>query len=329
MKNPSRLPAISAALGMLLLILDSKTALHAAQDGAVLCLRTVVPALFPFFVLSTLLTCSVRTETAGWLRPLESATGIPRGAGSILLAGHLGGYPIGAKCIGEACQQGRISRQDAARMMAFCNNAGPAFIFGIAGPMFSEKWAGLALWGIQILSSLTVGAILPGKSSEGFRNAKTDPITATDAVNRATKAMAAVCSWVLLFRVILAILDRWLLWILPAEVSITVSGLLELTNGCCSLGMIRDPSSRFVLCAGILAFGGLCVGMQTTSVASGVSLKWYLPGKLLQTALAVSMALAMTETPYVLGAIAVVVPLLIFCSEKAKNRCRISRRIGV
>lgn len=329
MKNTGRLPAIGAALGMFLLILDSKTALHGAQDGLQLCLRTVVPALFPFFVFSALLTGSMGTMTTGWLRPLERWAGIPKGAGPVLLAGYLGGYPIGAKCIGAANRQGRIRNQDAARMMAFCNNAGPSFIFGIAAAMFAEKWVGPALWGIQIVSSLAVGAIIPGKSTESFLNTKSRPITIPAAVHDSAKAMAGVCSWVLLFRVTLAFLDRWFLWILPKQVSIIITGILELANGCCCLDQIPDPGMRFVICTGILTFGGLCVGMQTASAADGVPLKWYLPGKLLQTALSVSLALAMTKRKYVWVILAIMIPFLVFCSEKAKIRGRISERVGV
>ena len=42
---------IAASMGMLVLILDGKTALEGARQGIELCLRTVVPSLFPFFLL--------------------------------------------------------------------------------------------------------------------------------------------------------------------------------------------------------------------------------------------------------------------------------------
>ena len=40
------------SLGMLALILDGRTAIEGARQGIGLCLRTVIPSLFPFFVLS-------------------------------------------------------------------------------------------------------------------------------------------------------------------------------------------------------------------------------------------------------------------------------------
>ena len=55
MTQRRRLTGIFSALGFLMLILDSKTAISGAADGVELCLRTVIPALFPFFVVSSVL----------------------------------------------------------------------------------------------------------------------------------------------------------------------------------------------------------------------------------------------------------------------------------
>ena len=52
--------------------------------------------------------------------------------------------------------------------------------------------------------------------------------------------MATVCGWVELFRVLLAFLKRWIFWILPAAVHVAVTGILELSNGCCELLSVAD-----------------------------------------------------------------------------------------
>ena len=51
--------SLALILGMLLLILDSGTALEGAKEGLVLCVSSVIPALLPFWVLSSLLTGSL------------------------------------------------------------------------------------------------------------------------------------------------------------------------------------------------------------------------------------------------------------------------------
>ena len=93
---------IVAAIGISLLILDSKTALAGAQSGVELCIRTVIPSLFPFFLFSILLTTSLMGRRIRILRPLCRLCRIPEGAESILIAGCLGGYPVGAQCVSQA-----------------------------------------------------------------------------------------------------------------------------------------------------------------------------------------------------------------------------------
>lgn len=260
------------AMGMLVLILDGRTALSGAAEGVALCLGTLIPSLFPFFVLSAMLTSTLP-------------------GGGLVLAGILGGYPVGAGNVARAYHGGRISKEDAEVMAVVCNCAGPSFLFGVAAPILEAPGAGFVLWGIYLLSVLALRAVLPK-----MKTVSTPPksISLQQAVRDALGAMAGVCGWVVLFRVVLAVLDRWVLWLLPDWGRVMVCGLLELTNGCLALGQV-EPGLRFVLAAGMVSFGGLCVMLQTASVARGISLGLYFPGKVFQCA--VSMLLASLLTP--------------------------------
>ena len=273
---------IGASLGMLILILDGKTALEGARQGVELCLRTVIPSLFPFFLLSILLTGSFMGLRLSLLRPAGRLFSLPQGAESILISAFLGGYPVGAQCLAEASRAGQLERRDTERLLAFCNNAGPAFLFGMVASMFPRQWMAWALWGIHIVSAWMVSALLPGGGNTARLDGKASPSLSSAMVSAVT-VMSQVCGWVVLFRVVIAFLHRWALWLLPTAAQVAVTGLLELSNGCCDLAAIEDVSLRFVVCSGILAFGGLCVTMQTISVTRGLSLKHYFLGKGLQT----------------------------------------------
>lgn len=272
-----------AALGILILILDGKTALSGAQTGIDLCIKTVIPSLFPFFLLSILLTGTLSGISLPILRPLGRLCSIPKGTEAILLTGFLGGYPAGAQAISSAYRTGQIRKEDADRMLAFCNNAGPAFLFGMVSGMFSNKAAVFQLWGIHIASALLTALLLPVSCSRTGKPGAGNATTLVGAMRTAISVMATVCGWVILFRVLLAFLDRWLLWLLPTALQVTLSGLLELSNGCCELYRISDPDLRFVVCSGLLAWGGFCVTLQTSSAAEGLSMISYLKGKCLQT----------------------------------------------
>ncbi len=281
---------VLAGLALMLLILDAKTALSGAKDGISLCIYTVIPSLFPFFILSSMLTSSFTGKRIPIISPISRLCGIPDGAESLLVLGILGGYPVGAQAIADAYEQGQIKKTAAHRLLGFCSNAGPAFLFGMAGTLFSSAIIPWALWLIHILSALAVGVILPEKNCDTCQLRKSAPLTLPQAMERSIHIMATVCGWVVIFRVILAVLNRWVFWFLPLEGQILLSGLLELSNGCVALHSLQADGSRFVLCACILAIGGLCVGMQTVSVTAVVGTGLYFPGKILQCLISVLIA---------------------------------------
>lgn len=282
---------IVASIAMLTLILDSQTALAGAKSGMDMCLRSVIPSLFPFFVLSILLTSGLTGRNLPILRPLATLTGIPIGSESILLTGLLGGYPVGAQAVSSAYSRGAISENEAQRMMVFCNNAGPAFIFGMTASLLPSPGHAWLLWLIQIFSALLTGLLLPGRVSRRINQPTVKQPTVTQALTAALRIMATVCGWVVLFRTVLAFGQHWLFWLLPAWLQALLTGLLELANGCFSLIIVDNIGLRFLLCAGMLSFGGLCVWLQTVSVSGHVPMRFYIPGKLLQSAIAVTLAL--------------------------------------
>ena len=275
--------AFLASAGMVLLILDSRTAMDSAAAGLWLCICSVIPALFPF-----LLCASVLNDTL-WGCPLPlpnylmQRLGIPDGAQCLLIPAFLGGYPAGAQAIGETYRRGLLDKASAEHLLTFCNNAGPAFLFGITASAFPEKKMVWLLWGIHILSALAAGMLDRSEECGSISlPAVSTPLPKQLSVT--VKTMAMICGWVLLFRVILGFLDRWALWILPGQVRPLLWGMLELSNGCLRLSQITSIPMRFICCSAILSLGGLCVLMQTASVTQGLSLKRCLKGKLTQTA---------------------------------------------
>lgn len=292
MKKQSCAVLLGAAFGMLILILDGKTAMAGAAEGLELCIRTLIPSLFPFFFLSSLLTSSLGGQNIPFLRPLGKLCHTPVGSESFLAVGFLGGYPVGAQNVAEAYRSGLLSRADASRMIAFCSNAGPSFLFGILSSLFSEFWMPWLLWVVHILSALIVGTIIPNGPSFSFAAKTTGHRSVTEALESSIKAMALVCGWVILFRMLLTFLNRWVLWIVPSAAQIMLSGILELSNGCILLSALPFEGLRFLIAAAVLGFGGICVAMQTASVVGDIPMTYYFPGKLLQGCISFLMASA-------------------------------------
>lgn len=281
---------ITAACWMLVMIFDTRTAILSAREGVALCLRTVIPSLFPFFILSGIISASLLGLYLRPLQPLGRLCKIPKGAESLLILGLLTGYPIGAQLITQIYREGKLSSKTARRMLGFCNNAGPAFLFGMLAPLFSDSKAVWALWGIHILSALLTGWLLPGKETDSTLLTPGRTISFVESLQNGIKAMASVCGWVVIFRVLLGFCNRWFLWLFPVPVQVLISGILELANGCVLLQSIPSEGLRFILAGTMLSFGGLCVGMQTLSVTEGLGTGWYFPGKVVQTVLTILLS---------------------------------------
>ena len=107
-----------------------------AAKALTLCAGTVIPALFPFMVITGLL---VRLGFGQWLAPdmaglMASLFRLPGCAGSALLLGLVGGYPIGARTAAELYTSGDLTRQEAERLLTFCNKTRPPRHF-LSGPL--------------------------------------------------------------------------------------------------------------------------------------------------------------------------------------------------
>lgn len=305
-----------SATGILILILDGKTALSGAAEGIELCLRTVIPALFPFMILSSVfLSCATAFP---WKDTVFSTVfRFPPGAGFLALPCFLGGYPVGAQSVCKAYLEGRLQKEAAQRLLAFSNNTGPSFVFGVVGQMFPKPWFPWALWGIHIAGALAAAHCVSNVDTAQHSGRQPSQPNG-DLMVEAVRTMGVICGWVILFRVVIAFLDRWFLWLLPESARIVLIGLLELSNGCCELPKIQDIRVRFILCSGMLAAGGLCVTAQTASVTKGLSLRYYFFGKIIQILVSLMISYSiMYQT---------MLPLLFLLFLLLLNSCRTGKK---
>ena len=308
---------LTGSLCMMFLILDGRTALDSARQGIQFCMQTVIPSLLPFFFLMGLAVGLFGGTELKFLRPISKFCSLPRGGTAYLIPGFLGGYPMGARAIGEGVSKGQLSRRDGGRMLLFCCNAGPAFLFGILGPMFPSPWMGWALWGIHIFSALLIGASLPGRS-DGQAQSEQKPVHPAQAMGDAVRAMGLVCGWVICFRILSGFLESWFLQALPLCWRLLLSGALELTNGCRLLPLVESVPARFILASGLLGFGGICVAMQTSSVLKELPMRNYMIGKLLHGIISMLFAAAVMYGLWYLIPAVFCIP--IYCKLKRNSR---------
>lgn len=281
---------LSATFFLLLLILNTSVAMQGASDGIELCINAVLPSLFPFFILSAYLNRALLGSSIPGVHRIASSLNIPKGGDAFLLLGLIGGYPVGAQLLSQAYAQHQISRKTGNILLGYCSNAGPAFIFGMAGAFFSSKTIVFVLWGIHLISALITGYLLPRPQIESTNLNDNTSITVATALRLGLNICATTCGWIIVFRIILAYINFWFFDSIGGILFVIVSGIFELSNGCLLLEQISSEAIRFILFSSFLSFGGICVIMQTVSVTEHLGLGLYIPGKMLQTAISTTMA---------------------------------------
>ena len=303
MKLRKLAPPGALLLCLLALLLFPQDTAQSARDALALCAQTVIPSLFPFFVLSSLLiACGASALLSALLAPLMRPLFGLSGAGAAALAlGLCGGYPVGARTAAELVESGALSREEGERLLIFCNNAGPGFLLGICGgAVFASPRAGAALYLIHVASALFTGILLTRRLpplsapfSAGAAPHRTVSLSAAlpAAVQGALAGILNVCAFVVFFtvctRLLLRALPESFVFSLPCALLI---GFFELTSGVTALPPTR---AGFLACAALLAWGGLSVHCQTLSAlsASALSARYYLRAKAAQALLSVILSL--------------------------------------
>ena len=107
----SRLTAIALLCAAIALIAAPGEAMEGAKSGLSLCFNVIVPSLFPFFILSSLVVDLGFAARLGRLmepimRPLFRVSG---SCASAVALGFIGGYPVGARTALQLYQQGLCS----------------------------------------------------------------------------------------------------------------------------------------------------------------------------------------------------------------------------
>ena len=289
------IPLLAALAAALLLTLRPQAAAEGVRAGLTLCAGTVVPSLFPFFVVITLLLQLGLADRLQWVfGPVMGPLFHMRGACALpLLAGLLGGYPSGARTAAGMYQQGRLTRQEAEVLLGFCDNCGPGFLLGYAGTavLGGGGW-GAALCGVHVLSALVAGWIVcrvrrdrgtPRALPQGGAASSSPAQALTEAVRSALASTLNVCAFVVLFQTVVALLPGALPWY--------GRGALELVTG---LSAVAAGREGFVAAAALTGWGGLSVHCQALALAApeGLSFRAHWWGKALQAGLSALLAAA-------------------------------------
>lgn len=288
--------SVLAALGALFVLMTaSGTVLESCRYGLRLCVELILPSLFPFFVVSGVLS---RLGFPRWLgaklAPLARRLFHVSGPGATALAiGLCGGYPMGAAYLAELLREGTVEEQECSRLLAFCNNSGPAFFLGsIGGGVFHSARLGLLLYGVHAAAAVLTGLLLRGpdvRSVEAPVGQASPPSSfssaLTESVNQAVTALLSVCGFVVCFTVFTGLLDAngfldaagtaltALFPVEPQAVRALLTGFFEIGGGIGALRGLPPTAGSLALASALVGWGGLSVHFQTFSLFAEADVK--------------------------------------------------------
>lgn len=284
------------------LLLDPACAVDASRAGLMLWFHTLVPTLLPFLILSNLLIAidGISYLTRFLYPVFHRIFGCSRNGCFCIASGFLCGYPVGAKLAGDLTREGRITVEEGNYLLAFCNNASPAFLIGYCLTNSLKRPDLLVLTLLLVYGAPLLLALFLRRKRD-FSDTHIEKETSRSQISfkivdvcmmNGLESILKLGCYIILFSM-LARLVTGLPFPFP-HLTYGSTGLLEMTNG---IALVTADMSLpilqrylFVLC--FLSFGGLSGAAQTESMIldSGLSFPAYLKAKLMTAALVVCLA---------------------------------------
>ncbi len=150
-KKLSVYAAAAIAIAAVILILPEKC-LRLSLNGLTLWFSKMIPALFPFMVLSgIMIRMKLVDPCVKFLMPvLGRLFNIGSGCVYGMVIGFLCGFPMGAHTAAQLYENKMISKREASFLLAFCNNIGPVYFLSFALPMALPVSGMDSSWGIYL-----------------------------------------------------------------------------------------------------------------------------------------------------------------------------------
>lgn len=226
-------------------------------DGVTVWAYNVLPALFPFMVMTTL---TLKLQTKSKRSFTKSIFGIS--CDNVFLTSILCGYPVGAKAIADSNASSDVSTA----MCSFCSTAGPIFMIATVGAKLLQNTAAtLILITVHIASAILNGLLYRKKLRE-FDVEYNAEFTARDIGDTVTNSAISVISVGGLIALFYMLTDM-IKSLLPSHIADSLAtsfviGLFEMTNGIFGVCKLTDVATATVLCSALLSFGGLSIFAQ-------------------------------------------------------------------
>lgn len=275
---------------IILLFIDRTAAIHQCLLALEQWYETMIPALFPMMLLSSIVVDTGFAVKIGRLcnKTLFRFLRISDSGCYCLITGFLFGFPMGAKTTSDMLLKKRISAKEAEYLLSFINCIGPMYTINFIHTLFPqhELWKLLTgIYGMPLLYGTIIRCTLYRKnhfSSTKCADSQVSdfPDALYESVPKCGRSILLLGGYMILFQISFVTLNHFL-----SSLNLVTNAfypLLEITGGFFKLP--ADTSLSAILF--YTTFGGSCCLLQTYSFLrpADISVKKYVIHK---TALAI------------------------------------------
>ncbi|MBQ7880373.1 MAG: hypothetical protein IJ358_00830 [Clostridia bacterium] len=274
-------------LSITLFIINPKSCMDATSNGLKVWLINVVPALFPFFILTRIVISLNQTSILA-LDKFTTKCFKTQNSGLVYFLSLLSGYPIGAKMISNYYEMGAIDKHTATKMFSFCSTSGPMFIIGTIGiGVFRSAKIGYILLLGHIIGSFLNGLLYRGKTMPDTQfSPNISKTSLNDIMYDSIISILLVGGYIIFASVVIELLK--ISNLLPMLTSLIckipcfdynavysiLCGLIEITNGLIMLGSTTiSLPIQIIFASIIIAFSGVCIMLQSTAFLNKIGIK--------------------------------------------------------
>lgn len=292
---------------LLYMLFHPAQAFLGAKNGLLLWFYTILPTLLPYIIISNILIYTGKIEVL--MRPLtpffHRVFRVGPYGGYAVLAGCLCGYPMGAKTVADLYMQKQISNKEACYLLGFVNNPSPAFLISyvIEGNLQGNHLILLIVFYSAMFltmlflqktlfrNSLNASAAFSAIKKETPRQLSIGELLDVSILN-SFETIVKLGGYIILCSILIGALGQ-----LPQHLQglkLVIAPLIEVSTG---IQLLASSLTSQKLCTICLlcscSLGGGCILLQTYSVISKskLPLRYYLSGKLIQTAITAGILL--------------------------------------
>lgn len=272
---------------------------------------SLIPSLFPFFIVTDLLIQYGFIELIGELLKniMNNFFHLPGEASFVLIGSLISGFPSSSKYIKELLESNKIDENEANYLLKFNHFSNPLFVIGTIGIMLlNNKKVGLLILCIHILSNFVIAIIYRPKYNK-YKKEKISIITAitkmykkrnsnnysfseilTNSIFKTIHTLLLLLGIITIFIILSTILKEF--FVLPPLSGAMLNGILEMTGGIKAISNINIPLNiKASVITFFISFGGLSIHMQVMSILSGFNIKYtsYFASRILHATISSSL----------------------------------------